>query len=98
MRVIVSALAMVAMAVLGVAVYTRFLGGSIGRISSWFRNPFHNTAVGGNDGSLHIIGWAVDIVPVNGASMMDVASAAHEAGFPVVVNEGDHVHVSWFRS
>ena len=101
MRALLFLILFVATAVVTVAVYTRYQAGSIGRITSWFRSPFHNADVGGLSGSLHIIGWAVDIVPdpdQGTATMVEVATAASTVGFPVVVNEGNHVHVSWFRA
>ena len=36
------------------------------RVTSGFRNDSLNTAVGGVKGSVHHIGWAVDLVPSNG--------------------------------
>lgn len=98
MRVIINAVVLVVLAITAVALYTRFLGGSIGRITSWWRTPWHNADVGGRSGSTHILGWAVDLVPGAGESMDDIADAARAAGFPVVVNEGNHVHVSWLQS
>jgi hypothetical protein len=59
-------------------------------ISSWFRSPFKNMAIGGNPFSLHQIGWALDLVPVTA----DIERAARKV-FPKVVNEGDHIHVQW---
>lgn len=76
-----------------VALIVRFLAGSLGRVTSWWRSPFHNQEVGGLPGSAHLIGWAADIVPVDSET-----EARARRTFPVVVNEGTHIHVSVFRA
>jgi len=63
------------------------------QVSSWWRNPIKNAEVGGLAGSAHLWGWAVDLTPVTPA----VEAAARQA-FPVVVNEGDHIHAAVFRA
>jgi hypothetical protein len=92
MTTILKAAALAFVAVLAVALATRIVGGRLGRVTSWWRTPWHNSGVGGMDGSAHILGWAVDIVPVNAAT-----EAAARAIFPAVANEGDHIHAAWFR-
>ena len=95
MRYVVAAVLAVALGVTLVALYTRYLGRATGHtVTSWWRSPWHNKAVGGRSGSIHILGWAVDLVPAT----EEVEAAARAAGFPVVVNEGDHVHAAWFQS
>ena len=79
--------------VVAVAVIVRMLAGSIGTVTSWWRNPLHNSEVGGLPGSAHLLGWAVDIVPVT----PDVEAQARQV-FPVVVNEGTHIHAAVFRA
>lgn len=95
MKTILAAVLTVAVAVTFVALYTRYLGGKTGAtVTSWWRSPFRNTEVGGRPGSLHVLGWAVDLVPASS----DVEDAARAAGFPVVVNEGNHIHAAWWQS
>lgn len=74
-----------------------FLVGVIGRallyhqglqVTSWWRSPWKNYEVGGNWLSLHLIGWAYDVVPVN--KLMQEALKAWP--FKVVV-ESDHIHL-----
>jgi hypothetical protein len=40
-----------------------------------------------------LLGWAVDIVPVT----RDIEMAARDR-YPVVVNEGDHLHAALYRA
>lgn len=95
MRVLLTALVGVTLAVVGVALYTRYLGGRIGgTVTSWWRTPLHNTDVGGTAGSMHILGWAVDVTPATPSA----EASARALGFPVVVNEGDHIHAAWWRA
>lgn len=81
--------------ILAVAVFYRFiLIASIPGITvtSWFRNPFKNQDVGGMQNSLHLIGWAFDIVPADTITQANVIAGL--AGFPnKIVPEGDHLHV-----
>lgn len=93
MTALAKALGFAAVTIIVVALVTRSLAERIGRVTSWWRTPWHNTTVGGQDGSAHILGWGVDIVPVN----RETEVAARKV-FPVVVNEGDHIHAAWFRS
>jgi hypothetical protein len=68
------------------------------RITSGFRTPEHNRAVGGVPNSRHLDGDAVDLVP-DGVSMGDLhrlgSALAARWGVPGAraLNEGDHVHV-----
>ncbi|SRR6266508_3140794 len=62
-------------------------------VTSWWRNPLHNAEVGGLKGSAHLIAWAVDLIPVS----PEVLASAQEK-FPVVVNEGTHIHAAFFRA
>jgi hypothetical protein len=57
-------------------------------VTSWFRSPWHNSEVGGLALSLHQIGWAFDIIPVNKAihDTLDIWP------FKYVV-ETDHIHL-----
>ena len=60
------------------------------RVTSWFRSPLHNAAVGGKPLSWHLLGWGIDVVPVR----KDIEDAARRI-FPFVYNEGDHLHIGW---
>lgn len=80
-------------AMVGVAVLVRIMAGTVGNVTSWWRNPWKNAEVGGLIGSAHLIGWAADITPVTPET-----EALARARFPVVVNEGNHLHVSIFRA
>jgi Peptidase M15 len=80
-------------AIVLVAVVIRVMAGTVGHVTSWWRNPWKNTEVGGLIGSAHLIGWAADITPVTPET-----EALARARFPVVVNEGNHLHVSLFRA
>lgn len=79
--------------IVSVAIIMRTLAGRVGQVTSWYRTPWKNNEVGGLAGSAHLIGWACDIIPVT-----DEREQAARAIFPVVVNEGDHLHVSVFRA
>ena len=57
-------------------------------VTSWYRSPWKNSEVGGKWLSLHLIGWAYDVIPVNKA-MMEVL---RKWPFKVVV-EADHIHL-----
>jgi len=64
------------------------------RVTSGARSPADNQRVGGASGSFHLQDRARDLVPPAGMSMAQLASKMQQAGFRVL-NEGDHVHVSW---
>lgn len=57
------------------------------RVTSWWRSPAKNTAEGGVYNSLHLIGLAWDVLPVNEAN----ATILRNAGLRVI-DEGDHLH------
>lgn len=82
--------------IVAVAVATRLLvavGLPAGRVTSWWRSPFRNLAVGGLEWSAHLLGWAVDVAPVTFAGERWLRSV-----FPVVVDEGDHLHAAWLKA
>jgi hypothetical protein len=64
--------------------YIRFRGMTI---TSWWRSPWKNAAVGGVTNSLHMVGLAWDIVPVTYENERALADAGLK-----VINEGDHLH------
>lgn len=64
-------------------------------VTSGKRSPQHNALVGGVPNSDHLTDRARDFIP-QGMSMADAAAKAKQSGkFTKVLNEGDHVHVSY---
>lgn len=57
-------------------------------VTSWWRSPWHNYEVGGNWLSLHLIGWAYDVTPVN-KLLQEILTIWP---FKYVV-ESDHIHL-----
>lgn len=64
------------------------------RVTSGARSPADNRRVGGASGSFHLQDRARDLVPPAGMSMAQLEGKMRQAGFRVL-NEGDHIHVSW---
>jgi hypothetical protein len=58
------------------------------------RSPARNRAAGGVPTSFHLSNRAWDLVPPRGMSMAQLADTMRRQGFRVL-DEGDHVHVSW---
>ena len=58
------------------------------QVTSWWRSPWKNASVEGKTFSLHLIGWAYDVIPVNGA----IRAALAQYPWKVVV-ESDHIHL-----
>lgn len=65
--------------------------------TSAYRTPGHNRSQGGEDTSSHLIGEGGDLVPDDG-DIDRLERDCKRAGFPVVVNEGDHIHCGLRRS
>ena len=61
-------------------------------VTSGYRSPSRNTAVGGVVGSLHVSGRAADI-KVAGVSPRTVAEVARQCGFGGIGTYDRHVHV-----
>lgn len=86
LRVLVLTIGLIA----AVAIYYRlrlFFSGI--KVTSWYRTPWRNKKVGGKPTSLHLIGWAFDVVPPTQKTNEKLKSI----GFNVVATESDHVHV-----
>ena len=65
-----------------------------GSITSWIRTPKRNAQVGGGANSLHILGYAVDIVFDNGEGQERAMRIARKMGYDRSF-EGDHLHVEY---
>jgi len=65
-------------------------------ITSWFRSPEENAAVGGHPRSQHLVGWAFDVVAPQGQAGR-LADALRRNQFEAVV-ESDHVHAQVFTA
>jgi hypothetical protein len=64
------------------------------RVTSGARSPADNRRVGGAPNSFHLQDRARDLVPPAGMTVGQLAAKLQQAGFRVL-NEGNHVHVSW---
>jgi uncharacterized protein YcbK (DUF882 family) len=56
-------------------------------ITSWWRSPWKNREVGGVANSLHMIGFAWDVVPATLANIKKLNGLGLR-----VIDEGDHLH------
>ncbi|MGX7895465.1 D-Ala-D-Ala carboxypeptidase family metallohydrolase [Tsuneonella sp. HG222] len=64
------------------------------RVTSTFRSPARNKAVGGVSNSYHLTGRARDSVPPPGMSMAEYYRRLKAANPHLdVINEGDHIHM-----
>ena len=70
------------------------LGSGWGRVTSTYRSPAHNRAVGGVPNSYHLRGRAIDIARRPGVTHAMIAAAFRNAGYRLVesLDEGDHSH------
>lgn len=57
-------------------------------VTSWYRSPWYNYSIGGKWYSLHLIGWAYDVVPQN----KPLIEMTRVWPFKTVV-ESDHIHL-----
>ena len=75
----------------------RFIFGMRGHrvgVSSWWRSPHHNQAVGGHPDSQHLLALAIDFQT---AEPQLAVTDLTQLGL-VALNEGDHVHVQRFSA
>lgn len=76
--------------ILGIGIFYRIILHWYGvEVTSWWRTPWKNFEVGGNWLSLHLIGWAFDVVPVNNALHPVMDWFPFGTWYP----ESDHVHI-----
>ena len=68
-----------------------------GHVTSTFRSPEHNRAVGGVANSFHLSGRAIDIARAPGVRHHQIDAALRSAGFRLVesLDEGDHSHFAF---
>jgi hypothetical protein len=62
------------------------------RVTSWWRSPSSNKAVGGHILSWHLVGMGVDLVPDTEADRHLIKAHAPRLGFDYI-DEGDHIHL-----
>ena len=73
------------------------LGAQWGRVTSTYRSPAHNRAVGGVRNSYHLSGRAIDIARRPGVTHAQIAAAYRSAGYYLIesLDEGDHSHFAF---
>ena len=64
-------------------------------VTSTYRTPAHNAAVGGVATSYHLKGEAADFVPQGMTTAQAAAKLKATGQFVEVIDEGDHVHIAW---
>jgi hypothetical protein len=73
------------------------IASAYGAITSTYRTPAHNRAVGGVANSYHLHGRAIDVARKPGVSHWQIAAALQKAGFVMIesLDEGDHSHFAF---
>ena len=73
------------------------LGARWGRVTSTYRTPARNRAVGGVRNSFHLSGRAIDIARRPGVTHAQIAAAYRNAGYHLIesLDEGDHSHFAF---
>lgn len=73
------------------------IGSKWGRVTSTWRSPARNRAVGGVRNSFHLVGRAIDIARRSGVRHADIEAAYRRAGYTLVesLDEGDHSHFAF---
>ena len=70
------------------------------RVTSGYRRPAVNSAVGGSSTSAHMSGWAADVVPVRGTPeqvMLLLYNAGHALAWDQAILYTSHVHLGLRR-
>lgn len=70
------------------------------RVTSGYRRPGVNAAVGGSSTSAHLTGWAADVVPVRGTPeqiMSLLRNAGHALAWDQAIIYSSHVHLGLRR-
>lgn len=75
----------------------RQIGAQWGSVTSTYRSPEHNRAVGGVPNSYHLRGRAIDIARRPGVYHSQIAAAYRAAGYALAesLDEGDHSHFAF---
>ena len=70
---------------------------SYGVVTSTFRTPAHNKAVGGVPNSYHLLDQAIDVARRPGVSHFQIEAALKRAGYRLVesLDERDHSHFAF---
>ena len=70
---------------------------SYGVVTSTFRTPAHNKAVGGVPNSYHLVDQAIDVARRPGISHFQIEAALKRAGYRLVesLDERDHSHFAF---
>lgn len=70
---------------------------SYGVVTSTFRTPAHNKAVGGMPNSYHLVDQAIDVARRPGVSHVQIEAALKRAGYRLVesLDERDHSHFAF---
>lgn len=73
------------------------LGARWGTVTSTYRSPQHNRAVGGVPNSYHLRNRAIDIARKPGVRHYQIAAAYKAAGYRLIesLDEGDHSHFAF---
>jgi hypothetical protein len=73
------------------------IGAQWGQVTSTYRSPQHNRAVGGVANSYHLRGRAIDIARRPGVAHWQIAAAYRDAGYSLAesLDEGDHSHFAF---
>lgn len=76
------------------------VGAQWGRVTSTYRSPARNRAVGGVPNSYHLSGRAIDIARFSGVTHAQLERAFLQSGYRLIesLDEGDHSHFAFGES
>jgi len=92
LSVIIFAMIMIAFFITGSVMKKRVEKAGL-TITSWFRNPISNFLKGGRFFSQHQLFMAIDVAETHDLAKQKLKNA----GYKIVVNEGDHLHAQRFK-